>query len=48
MMKIKQKEVVIVIVGIDKGSIGAATKDPGAKLIDQGLNLSKKYLRANL
>ena len=47
MMKIKQNDEVIVIVGKDKGSIGTVTKVLGSKLIVEGFNLAKKHVRAN-
>ena len=47
MMKIKQNDEVIVIVGKDKGSIGTVTKVLGAKVIVEGYNLAKKHIRPN-
>ena len=47
MMKIKQNDEVIVIVGKDKGSVGTVTKVLGAKVIVEGYNLSKKHIRPN-
>jgi len=47
MMKIKQNDEVIVIVGKDKGSVGTVTKVLGVKVIVEGYNLSKKHIRPN-
>ena len=47
MMKIKQNDEVIVIVGKDKGSIGTVTKVLGKKVIVEGYNLVKKHIRPN-
>ena len=47
MMKIKQNDEVIVIVGKDKGSIGTVTKVLGKKVIVEGYNLAKKHIRPN-
>ena len=47
MMKIKQNDEVIVIVGKDKGSVGTVTKVLGAKVIVEGYNLVKKHIRPN-
>jgi large subunit ribosomal protein L24 len=47
MMKIKQNDEVIVIVGKDKGSVGTVTKVLGAKVIVEGYNLAKKHIRPN-
>jgi len=47
MIKIKQNDEVIVIVGKDKGSIGTVTKVLGAKVIVEGYNLAKKHIRPN-
>ncbi len=47
MMKIRQNDEVIVIVGKDKGSIGTVTKVIGAKVIVEGYNLAKKHIRPN-
>ena len=47
MMKIKQNDEVIVIVGKDKGSVGTVTKVLGARVIVEGYNLAKKHIRPN-
>ena len=47
MMKIKQNDEVIVIVGKDKGSVGTVTKVLGTKVIVEGYNLAKKHIRPN-
>ena len=47
MMKIKQNDEVIVIVGKDKGSVGTVTKVLGGKVIVEGYNLAKKHIRPN-